>query len=114
MSNEQGGLKQPFLGIMGFYCCAFYYLWHGYMVWARVVDCVGRRIVYVLHSVHDRRGMVWGGNYPAPAASLAQPLKGMYLLFLSMVVGALVAGWSIRTVGGFATPPTPPLIFFTS
>jgi hypothetical protein len=57
--------------------------------------------------------LVWAGNYPAPAASLAQPLKGMYLLFLSMVVGAIVAGWSIKTVGGFATPPTPPLIFFT-
>jgi len=58
-------------------------------------------------------GMVWQANYPAPAAKLEQPLKGAYLLFINMLVGALVAGWSIKTVGGFVVPPTPPLIFFT-
>jgi hypothetical protein len=58
-------------------------------------------------------GMVWQGNYPAPAAKLEQPFKGVYLLFFNILIGALVAGYSIKTVGAFVTPPTPPLIFFT-
>lgn len=113
MSNGQEGLKQPFLGIMGFIVVLFITFgivnWFSpgtFIPWAGELSmcCIPFMII---------AGMVWGGNYPAPAASLAQPLKGMYLLLLSMVVGALVAGWSIKTVGGFVTPPTPPLIFFT-
>jgi hypothetical protein len=113
MSNEQGGLKQPFLGIMGFIVVLFITFgivtWFGpgsLIAWAAELSmcCIPFMII---------AGMVWGGNYPAPAASLSQPLKGLYLLLLTMIVGALVAGYSIKTVGGFATPPTPPLIFFT-
>jgi len=113
MSNEQGGLRQPWLGIMGFIVVLF--ITFGIITWFKVetfipwagelsMCCIPFMIIV---------GMVWAGNYPPPAATLEQPLKGVYLLFLTMIVGALVAGYSIKTVGAYVTPPTPPLIFFT-
>ena len=113
MSNEQGGLKQPFLGIMGFIVILFitfgivtWFKPDTFIAWAGEVSMCAIPFMIIA-------GMVWGGNYPAPAADLAQPLKGMYLLFLSMIVGALVAGWTIKVIGAFVTPPTPPMIFYT-
>ena len=111
--EQQGGLKQPLLGIMGFLTVLFiafgiitWFTPGTFIPWAGelAMCCIPFMVIVAL---------VWAGNYPAPAATLAQPLKGLYLLLLSMVIGVLVAGWSIKTVGGFATPPTPPLIFFT-
>ncbi len=58
-------------------------------------------------------GLVWQSNYPPPAAEMQQPLKGLYLLLINMIVGSVVAAWSLKTVGGFVTPPTPFLAFFT-
>jgi hypothetical protein len=113
MSNEQGGLKQPFLGIMGFIVVLF--IAYGIITWFKpeaFISWAGELSMCCIPFMIIA-GMVWGGNYPAPAASLAQPLKGMYLLFLSMIAGSLVAAYSIRAVGGFVTPPTPPLTLFT-
>ncbi len=57
-------------------------------------------------------GLVWQSNYPHPAEKLEQPLKGLYLMLISAIVAAIVAAWSLKTVGGFVVPPTPFLIFF--
>ena len=40
-------------------------------------------------------------------------MKGLYLLLINMIVGSVVAAWSLKTVGGFMTPPTPFVTFFT-
>ena len=113
MSNEQGGLKQPFLGIMGFIVVLFITFgivtWFGpgsLIAWAGELSmcCIPFMII---------AGMVWGGKLSGACGEPGAAAEGSVPLLLSMIVGALVAGYSIKTVGGFATPPTPPLIFFT-
>jgi len=113
MSNQQGGLKQPLLGIMGFVVVLF--IAYGIITWFKpetFIPWAGELSMCCIPFMIIA-GLVWAGNYPAPAATMPQPQKGLYLLFLTMVVGSLVAAWSIRVIGNFVTPPTPPLIFFT-
>lgn len=111
--EEQGGLKQPVLGIVGIFVVVF--IAFGIITWFKPETFIpwAGELAMCLIPTSIIIGMVWQANYPAPAASLAQPLKGVYLLFFNMLIGALVAGYSIKTVGAFVTPPTPPLIFFT-
>jgi hypothetical protein len=111
--NQKGEVKQPLLGILGTVVVLF--IAFGIMVWFKPETFIpwAGELSMCLIPFAIIMGMVWQANYPAPAAKLEQPLKGAYLLFINMLVGALVAGWSIKTVGGFVVPPTPPLIFFT-
>jgi hypothetical protein len=111
--EQQGGLKQPALGIVGFFVVLF--IAFGLIHWFKPETFIpwAGELAMCLIPCSIIMGMEWQANYPAPAATLAEHFKGAYLLFFNMLVGALVAGWSIKTVGAFVTPPTPPLIFFT-
>ena len=53
--------------------------------------------------------VTWGGNYPAFAAARPQPVKGILLTLLALVVGAIVAVIHFWTVGGRVNPPPPML-----
>ena len=113
MVEQQGGLKQPLLGIVATVIVVFIafgiIVWFGtgtFLSWAGFLAMTTIPIGIVV-------GMVWQNNYPAPAAKLEQPLKGIYLLLLCLIVGSIVAAWSLKTVGGFAVPPTPMLTLFT-
>ncbi len=52
-------------------------------------------------------GAFWHGEQPAALARLGQPWKGLAFLATALVVGAVVAGLLIATVGKGITPPTP-------
>jgi len=58
-------------------------------------------------------GVVWGGKYPATAAKLPQPAKGILLTLLALAVGLIQAAVFFYTVGGRISPPTPILVHFT-
>jgi len=111
--DQKGEIKQPLLGILG--TVVVFFIAFGIIVWFKPETFIpwAGELAMCLIPFNIIMGMVWQANYPAPAAKLEQPLKGAYLLFINMLVGALVAAWSIKTVGGFVVPPTPPLIFFT-
>jgi hypothetical protein len=111
--NQKGEVKQPLLGFLGLIVVLF--IAFGIITWFKPETFIpwAGELAMCLIPFSIIMGMVWGGNYPAPAAKLEQPLKGLYLLLFNMVIGIIIAGWSIKTVGGFVTPPTPPLIFFT-
>src|ERR1700685_2907860 len=51
--------------------------------------------------------VTWGSNQPAFAAKRGQPAKGAWLLGLTLLVGAIVAGVYFIAVGGGISPPTP-------
>jgi hypothetical protein len=109
---EQQGMKKPLLGFLATVIVVFiaYALINIFTVptfisWA---CCLTLCIIPIEIIV----GLAWQGNYPPPAAKLEQPLKGFYLTFFCAIVAAIVAGWSIKTVGGYALPPTPFVIFF--
>ena len=111
--SEQGGMKQPFLGI--FATVVVFFIAFGIIVWFKTETFLtwAGYLAMTLIPSSIILGMVWGGNYPAPAAKLEQPLKGLYILLINFIMGALVAAWSLKTIGGFAVPPTPFLVFFT-
>jgi hypothetical protein len=106
------GIKQPLLGLVAtvivfFIAFALIIMFNTatFLSWA---CCLALTIIPIQIII----GLVWQSNYPPPAAKLEQPMKGLYLLFMSAIVAAIVAGWSLKTVGGFIVPPTPFLIFF--
>jgi hypothetical protein len=109
---DQQGLKQPLLGILGLIVVLF--ISFGIMVWFKTETFLtwAGTLAMCMIPFSVVAGLVWQGNYPPPAAKLEQPLKGLYLLLITMIVGALVGAWSLKTVGGFAVPPTPFLIIF--
>ena len=109
---DQQGLKQPLLGILGLIVVLF--ISFGIMVWFKTETFLTWAGTLAMCTIPFSvvAGLVWQGNYPPPAAKLEQPLKGLYLLLMTMIVGALVGAWSLKTVGGFMTPPTPFLILF--
>lgn len=111
--EQQQALRQPWLGIWATIIVLF--IAFGVIVWFKPETFItwAGELAMCLIPFSIIIGMVWQANYPQPAAKLEQPLKGIYLLFLNLIIGAIVAGWSLRTVGGFVVPPTPPLIFFT-
>jgi hypothetical protein len=57
-------------------------------------------------------GVVWGGKYPATAAELPQPAKGITLTLLALAVALIQAAIFFYTVGGRISPPTPILEHF--
>jgi hypothetical protein len=52
-------------------------------------------------------GVIWGYKQPAFAAARPQPAKGLILILLCLVVGALVAAVHFVTVAGQISPPPP-------
>lgn len=111
--SEQGGIKQPFLGILA--TVIVFFIAFGIIVWFKT-DTFLTWAGYLAMTLIPSSiiiGMVWGANYPPPADKLEQPMKGLYLLLINFLMGSLVAAWSLKTVGGFAQPPTPFLVFFT-
>src|SRR5262245_57952029 len=52
-------------------------------------------------------GVTWGTNQPSFAAKQKQPLKGVLLAVLTIVVGAIVAPAYLAVAGGSLTPPGP-------
>jgi hypothetical protein len=57
-------------------------------------------------------GVIWGGNPPF-VAGLRQPVKGLVLLLVTLVVGALVSQTVYRTLGASQGAPGPMLAFFS-
>jgi hypothetical protein len=52
-------------------------------------------------------GVIWGCKQPAFAAARPQPAKGVMLILLCLVVGAIVAAMHFVTVAGSIGPPPP-------
>jgi len=57
-------------------------------------------------------GVIWGGNPPF-AAGLRQPVKGLVLLLVTLLVGAVVSQFVYRTLGASQGDPGPMLAFFS-
>ena len=57
-------------------------------------------------------GVIWGGNPPF-AAGLRQPAKGLVLLLVTLIVGAVVSQVVYRTLGASQGDPGPMLAFFS-
>ena len=110
--EQQGGLKQPALGIMGLIVVLF--IAFGVMVWFKTETFLTWASTLAMCTIPFSVvvGLVWQGNYPPPAAKLEQPLKGLYLLLMTLIVGTFVGAWAFKTVGGFASAPTPFSIMF--
>lgn len=111
--DQQGGIKQPILGILG--TVIVFFVAFGIIIWFKTETFLtwAGYLAMTLIPFSIIIGLVWQGKYPEPAAKMEQPLKGIYLLLLNFIVGSVVAAWSLKTVGGFVTPPTPFVVFFT-
>src|SRR5204862_7503557 len=57
-------------------------------------------------------GVIWGGSPPF-VAGLRQPVKGLVLLLVTLLVGAVVAQAVYRTLGASQGDPGPMLAFFS-
>ncbi len=55
-------------------------------------------------------GVTWGANLPGFAASRSQPLKGILLVLVNVVVGVVVGGIYHTVVGKGISPPVPILV----
>jgi hypothetical protein len=111
--EEQGGIKQPMLGILA--TIIVFVLSLGIIAWFKTetfLTWVGYLAMTVI-PIQVIVGLAWQHNYPPPAAKMEQPLKGVYLLLFTFLVGTIVASLSHFTIGGFVSPPTPFVIFFT-
>jgi len=111
--EEQGGIKQPLLGILG--TIIVFILSIGVIAWFKTetfLTWAGFLAMTVI-PIQIIVGLAWQHNYPPPAQKLEQPLKGIYLLLFTFVVGSFVASLSHVSIGGFVAPPTPFVIFFT-
>src|SRR5574342_1250591 len=101
------GLKQPVLGIaaavlvmaisLGF-ISLFDFPTFGSWVAYLMICIIPMQIVI---------GVTWGTNQPSFAAKQRQPVKGMLLAVLTVIVGAVVAPTYLATAGGNMTPPGP-------
>ena len=56
--------------------------------------------------------VTWGTSHPSNVAKLVQPAKGIVLIAVNLLAGAVFAGFDFVTVGGSVGPPTPMLIMF--
>lgn len=101
------GIKQPTLGIaaailvmaigLGFISLFSFPTFSGWVSFF-LICCIPMQIVTAI---------TWGCNQPRFAARLRQPLKGIVLLGLALVVGAVVTLFHAATVGGGISPPPP-------
>ncbi len=55
-------------------------------------------------------GVTWGANLPGFAGSRSQPLKGILLVLVNIVIGVIVGGIYHAVAGGSISPPVPILI----
>ncbi len=106
---QKEGLKQPALGIFATIICIIgalsIILWFDpqtFSGWVTflIICCIPAQVVLSL---------VWQGAYPAPAANLAQPLKGVYLTLLALTAGGIVAAWVLKLIPGFELPGPGPV-----
>src|SRR5579883_163326 len=107
------GLKQPFLGIaslvlIGGISLALisffdFQTFSGWMLYG-LMCLIPMQIVV---------GVTWGTNQPQFAAKQRQPLKGLFLLAVTAIVGAVVVPASLAISGGNIRPPTPMLMHIT-
>lgn len=57
--------------------------------------------------------LVWNSNYPTWLTKYNQPVKGLILFLLMVVMGLIAAVVSLVVIGDLVTPPTPIVIMFT-
>ncbi len=103
-------LKQPVVGIaataiaiavsLGFISLFEFQLFAGWVSYA-LLCIIPMQIVI---------GVTWGAKLPVRAARQGQPLKGLSLAFLTVVVGLFVGVAYFIVVGGSVSPPAPMLI----
>jgi hypothetical protein len=58
-------------------------------------------------------GITWGCKKPEFAASRRQPVKGLLLILMTLLAGAIGGSTSLAVVGGNVDPPVPMLMMFT-
>lgn len=104
-----GGVRQPYLGIISTIIAVLLalsiILWFNpqtFSSWVTflIICAIPAQIIL---------GLVWQNNYPAPAATMQQPLKGLYLTLLAIAVGLIVAAWSLKIVPEFKLPAPGPV-----
>ena len=107
--EQAEGLQQPALGIVAtiisILASLSIILWFdpatfGGWVTFLIICCIPAQVVLSL---------IWQNSYPAPAATLAQPFKGVYLTILAMAAGVFVASWVLKLVPGFKIPGPGPV-----
>ncbi len=111
--QEQGGIKQPVLGILA--TIIVFIMSLGIIAWFTTDTFLTWTgfLVMTLIPIQVIVGLAWQNNYPKPADKLEQPLKGIYLFIFTLLIGAIVASLSLKTIGGYVLPPTPMITMFT-
>jgi hypothetical protein len=74
----------------------------------------GSWVIFVMASIIPMEiviGVTWGAN-PSFVSSQPQPLKGILLILVNIVVGVIVGGICHVVVGGGISPPVPILVLF--
>ena len=101
------GIKQPALGIvaavfvmaigLGFISLFSFPMFAGWVSYF-LICCIPMQVVTVV---------IWGCQQPRFAAGRSQPVKGIALLAVALLVGVVVAAIHHATVGGRLNPPPP-------
>src|SRR5881394_974862 len=71
-------------------------------------------VIFVMASIIPMEiviGVTWGAN-PGFVSSQPQPLKGILLVLVNIVIGVVVGAICHRVVGGGIAPPIPILVLF--
>jgi hypothetical protein len=74
----------------------------------------GSWVIFVMASIIPMEiviGVTWGAN-PGFVSSHPQPLKGILLVLVNIVIGVIVGGICHAVVGGAIAPPVPILVLF--
>ena len=74
----------------------------------------GSWVIFVMASIIPMEiiiGVTWGAN-PGFVSSQPQPLKGILLVLVNIVIGVIVGGICHAVVGGGIAPPIPILVLF--
>jgi len=75
---------------------------------------LGSWVIFVMAAIIPMEiviGVAWGAN-PSFAAARPQPLKGILLVLVNIVVGVIVGAICHAVVGGSISPPVPILVLF--
>src|SRR5690348_8898313 len=75
---------------------------------------LGSWVIFVMASIIPMEiiiGVTWGAN-PGFTSSLGQPLKGLLLVLVNLVIGVVVGAICHAYVGGAIAPPVPILVLF--
>ena len=75
----------------------------------------GSWVIFVMASMIPMEiviGVTWGAN-PGFVSSQPQPLKGILLVLVNVVVGVIVGAFCHQYVGGAIAPPIPILVLFS-